>query len=183
MTKAPVGSVMILGRDMDPRGDTDPREDTNPGKGRRSREVGAELPAADPSWPQVEKGQKPTKDHVALTGVGLLCTDSNLVTSAQGSWGVWSHSIVCPAGLLTRFRLRVQAPQGDFDDTAANSAEFACADGSRLRLPAGTRGRWGDWSPRCSPGTAVCGLQTRVQPPQGNGDDTALNDLRLLCCS
>nr|XP_009670806.1 PREDICTED: vitelline membrane outer layer protein 1 homolog [Struthio camelus australis] len=35
---------------------------------------------------KVEKGQKPTKDHVALTGVGLLCTDSNLVTSAQGRW-------------------------------------------------------------------------------------------------
>ncbi len=47
--------------------------------------------------------------------------------------------------------------------------------------------QWGDWSSwtYCPPEAAVCGLQTRVQSPQGDlawEDDAGLTDIKLLCC-
>ena len=43
-------------------------------------------------------------------------------------------------------------------------------------------GDWGSWSGQCGAGEAVCGVATRVEGVQGDGDDTALNDLTLTCC-
>jgi len=43
---------------------------------------------------------------------------------------------------------------------------------------------WQNWL-ECAPGFYVCGIQTRVEPPQGNGhydDNTALNNVALYCC-
>ena len=49
---------------------------------------------------------------------------------------------------------------------------------------AGIWGGWGGWS-MCTNNRMVCGIQTRVEDPQGGGgnDDTALNAVRLLCCN
>ena len=43
-------------------------------------------------------------------------------------------------------------------------------------------GKYGEWSETCTPNTAVCGIQTKIEKPQGSGDDTALNDVELFCC-
>ncbi len=46
-------------------------------------------------------------------------------------------------------------------------------------------GGWGTWKPdyiMCPEGSYVCGLQTRFEGSQGNGDDTALNGIRMKCC-
>ncbi|KYF90592.1 hypothetical protein BE17_39470 [Sorangium cellulosum] len=52
---------------------------------------------------------------------------------------------------------------------------------------------WGDWMPEmmCPVKellgkrlkTAVCGLETRIEARQGDGDDTGLNDMRVACCA
>ncbi|NXS27727.1 VMO1 protein, partial [Pomatostomus ruficeps] len=49
----------------------------------------------------------------------------------------------------------------------------------------GPQGSWGSWSLPCPTSAGVCGLRTRLEPPQhsGGGDDTALNDLDLYCCA
>ncbi len=42
-------------------------------------------------------------------------------------------------------------------------------------------GDWGGWSDACE-GKGICGIKTRVEAPQGRGDDTALNDVCMFCC-
>ena len=46
-------------------------------------------------------------------------------------------------------------------------------------------GGWGNWSdPQfCDPGWYICGLEQRVEPRQGDGDDTAMNAIAFYCCS
>ena len=47
---------------------------------------------------------------------------------------------------------------------------------------------WGEWSPPCPFGTAVCSLRTRVQPNQGADwagvdiDDAGLTGASVQCC-
>lgn len=46
---------------------------------------------------------------------------------------------------------------------------------------------WGDWEGEtfCPSNHYVCGIQQNVEPPQGGGvkeDDTAMNDIRIMCC-
>ncbi|NXU58410.1 VMO1 protein, partial [Turnix velox] len=50
-------------------------------------------------------------------------------------------------------------------------------------LVATFKGNWGNWSLPCPQLGGVCGLQTRLEPPQNGGDDTGLNDVRLFCCA
>lgn len=49
----------------------------------------------------------------------------------------------------------------------------------------GTDGLWGTWgasSESCPIGSAICGIQVKMESYQGKGDDTALNDLKFFCC-
>eukprot|EP00091_Calanus_sinicus_P023390 TRINITY_DN786_c0_g1_i5.p1 TRINITY_DN786_c0_g1~~TRINITY_DN786_c0_g1_i5.p1 ORF type:complete len:200 (-),score=37.29 TRINITY_DN786_c0_g1_i5:471-1070(-) len=46
------------------------------------------------------------------------------------------------------------------------------------------KGKWGSFPPRatfCPDGSFVFGYRVRSEAPQGNGDDTALNDIELYC--
>jgi hypothetical protein len=80
--------------------------------------------------------------------------------------------------------------QGGKDDTSANYIKFNCRDydgnnhWTELNHPPG-RGIWGSFgafSDRCDAHSAICGLATKVESSQGNGDDTALNDVKFYCC-
>lgn len=131
-------------------------------------------------------------DDTALNGIRLHCvykangvassyTNYASVGSDVGSWGVWRDIKWCPYGFLTAFQLKVEKPQGSGDDTAANNIQFKCSSRSSL-LGEGTKwGDWGGWSQTCQ-GKGICGIKTRVEIPQGRGDDTALNDVRMYCC-
>lgn len=53
----------------------------------------------------------------------------------------------------------------------------------RIIVPGG--GPWGRWQGeiRCPDNYFVCGLEQKVEPRQGgDGDDTALNAIRMICC-
>ncbi|XP_027489140.1 vitelline membrane outer layer protein 1-like [Corapipo altera] len=81
------------------------------------------------------------------------------------------------------FQLRVEAPRGLWDDTAANDLTMRCSGGavrdSRTLI---YRGSWGGWSEPCPPPMGICGLRTRVDPSQDDIDDTGLNNVEFVCC-
>ncbi|XP_077326863.1 vitelline membrane outer layer protein 1 homolog [Lithobates pipiens] len=128
-------------------------------------------------------------DDTALNAIKLLCTKPGeresrtiqaQITSKEGGWGRWTGIQWCPSGFLISFALQVEWPQGNGDDTAANNIMFQCSDNNILTGNGGGWGTFGDWSERCESG--ICGIRTRDELPQGNGDDTALNDVAFRCC-
>ncbi|XP_075128782.1 vitelline membrane outer layer protein 1-like [Leptodactylus fuscus] len=124
-------------------------------------------------------------DDTAWNAIRLYCTNAKgeivaIITSTEGRWGEWTVVSWCPRGRLLNYCLSVEPPQGDEDDTAANNIMMQCSDHTILTGNGGTWGQYGNWSPICSYG--ICGMQTRVEPPQGKGDDTSLNNVRFECC-
>nr|XP_008175664.1 vitelline membrane outer layer protein 1 homolog [Chrysemys picta bellii] len=121
-------------------------------------------------------------DDTALNGIRLLCSDGSTIQSNVGPWGSWGPVKKCPSGQrLTQFRLRVEPCRGLKDDTAANNIEFVCTGGAELRGDGLRRGNWGPQSCSCGP-RGICTIATKVEAPQGKGDDTALNDVYFRCC-
>ena len=131
-------------------------------------------------------------DDTALNAVQLICKDPGseaawLISSHDGMWGSWNASASCtgPNNYLNRARIRIEPSQGggSNDDTAANNVEFGCSLGANIQAPGGQG--WGSWSTwnQCPSNTAICGLSSRFESPQGGGDDTAMNGLELKCCN
>lgn len=105
------------------------------------------------------------------------------IASHPGLQGNWGFPKSCAGmDLVTGFQLRVDGPQGGGDDTAANDINMNCTGGYELKGGGGPRGSWGERK-YCPLSQAVCGMQLKIQNSQGRGDDTALNDVSLLCCS
>ncbi|XP_077077470.1 vitelline membrane outer layer protein 1-like [Siphateles boraxobius] len=131
------------------------------------------------------------QDDTALNGIQLHCVYTskessesyyyNSIESNAGRWGEWTDIKWCYSGYLTAFQLKVESSQGRGDDTAANNIKFTCSNGDVLWGDGTNWGDWGDWSSKCH-GKGICGLNTRIEKPQGDGDDTALNDVIMFCC-
>ncbi|XP_033001646.1 vitelline membrane outer layer protein 1-like [Lacerta agilis] len=120
-------------------------------------------------------------DDTSLNGIRLYCSSGADVQSTVGPWGEWTEVKECPRNsYLVAFALKVEAPQGPGDDTAANNIQFNCGDGTGLEGKSTDFGTYGHWSKRCTTG-AICAIQTKVEAPD-EGDSTALNDVRFFCC-
>ncbi|XP_075703418.1 vitelline membrane outer layer protein 1-like [Rhinoderma darwinii] len=119
---------------------------------------------------KVEEKQN-AEDDTALNGIRLLY---------KPVWGKWSPTLWCPQGHLISFSMQVEPPRKGVDDTAANNLMFQCSDYHILLGNGQSWGHYGRWSGICING--ICGMKTKIEPPQGSGDDTALNDVQFICC-
>ncbi|KAG2458478.1 vitelline membrane outer layer protein 1 homolog [Polypterus senegalus] len=123
-------------------------------------------------------------DDTGLNGIRLFCkasvvsTETHRIESESGQWGTWKNPTWCRNSFLKAFILKVQPPRVNGDDTAATDIKFICADDTIAKNEP-VMASWGDKSGDCEKG--ISGIQTKVQPPQGDGDDTALNDVRFFC--
>jgi len=123
----------------------------------------------------------PRNDDTALNAIKLWCSNGKIITSTQGGWGHWQESKRCrTAHHIKGAKLRSEKHQKGGDDTTANGLKFDCTDGS-THSPGD--GFWGDWSlaESCPHGSAVYGIQTRVEAGCGKCDDTALNSVKFFC--
>ncbi|NWY52569.1 VMO1 protein, partial [Chionis minor] len=117
------------------------------------------------------------RDDAALNGICLCCQDDSAIESLVREWGTWKNFQVCPEGYLISLSLRTEESQGGGEDTAANNILFRCSDATVLVSDGLSWGRFGSRSKSCN----ICGLQTKVEPPQGFQDDTALNSVKICC--
>jgi hypothetical protein len=132
-------------------------------------------------------------DDTAMNGISLGCYDKNTgaytgqITSTVGPWGSWlATSTVAPYTVgnpVIGGKMKIEAPVGGGDDTAANAVSLKSLNSSFVTPDAATAfGSWGAVS-SCPANQAICGVMTRVEGNQGNGDDTSLNGVRFACCS
>jgi hypothetical protein len=134
-------------------------------------------------------------DDTALNNLELICSDGTRVREKESSeggpaheWGEWRHpDAACPAGrYMTGYKLKVEGRQEDGDDTAANSMLGICSDDSKIICSDSEDWGWGTWgsTASCPSGKRVCGAALKIEPYQADGgDDTAVNDVALYCCS
>ncbi|XP_062612641.1 vitelline membrane outer layer protein 1 homolog [Saccostrea cucullata] len=138
-------------------------------------------------------------DDTSLNRVAISCRDAVSLEETSEvtphphmkAFGSWGSKTSCHEGdFLTSFALQVEKPQGKGDDTAANFLKFTCRNttmGEPYVLAhqpgAGYWGTYGEWSETCPQGSAICGIQQKIESYQSIwGDDTELNNLRFFCC-
>eukprot|EP00092_Neocalanus_flemingeri_P004401 GFUD01004734.1.p1 GENE.GFUD01004734.1~~GFUD01004734.1.p1 ORF type:complete len:1003 (-),score=126.99 GFUD01004734.1:84-3092(-) len=100
--------------------------------------------------------------------------------SVKTSWGDWGSAQYCPHGyFVNSVNLQIEGTQGKGDDTALNTIQLRCNDGTSITS---STGPWGSWTgyTSCNSGY-MQGVQLRSESEQGKGDDTAVNGLRFAC--
>lgn len=139
-----------------------------------------------------ESSQGPD-DDTALNAIQLDCYNrttgaySGFVTSGQSNWGSWrARGVTSPYDVSNPFvggQMKVEAPVGADDDTAANNVNLVAKNGTWTTLAAATS--FGSWQPvrSCAAGQAICGVSTRIEGSQGIFDDSALNGIAFACCN
>ncbi|XP_045182718.2 vitelline membrane outer layer protein 1-like [Mercenaria mercenaria] len=142
-------------------------------------------------------------DDTGVNALVLRCATieglyAGTVHSGEGAWGNWvaQDPKYCDSRegvhhFMTGFSLYVEGDQGAGDDSEVDFVNFKCRDFAAktpeydLTLSPG-HGVWGSWGPAsqsCDPNSAICGFMSRIEDPQGGGDDTALNDIKMYCCT
>ena len=73
------------------------------------------------------------------------------------------------------------AAAGNADDMGATNVKIACSGGKVIEGSGHDEGNWTQMG-SCPKTHSICGLRGMIEGKQGNGDDTALNRIQLLCC-
>ena len=123
-------------------------------------------------------------DDTALNSIKLVCANHEEVYSGEGPWGRWGLNVYCPKkAYLNGFKIKVEPPQGDGDDSATNGVIMFCSDGTELNVQ--NEGKWGSWNGpfMCPEEKHICGFGQQIEPEMGKKDDTALNNILFYCCS
>ncbi|CAD7945858.1 unnamed protein product [Amoebophrya sp. A25] len=100
-----------------------------------------------------------------------------------GSWGALS---LCPqGGAVTKARIQLFGTSENADNSGINTIELGCndADGTLLQSASGKEGVWSEWN-TCPAGMVVSGFRGRnmIYSPHV-ADNSALNDVGLICRS
>jgi len=106
----------------------------------------------------------------------------NVVYGADtiGHTGDWGKLDLCPPGqYVVGFALKSEKNRGVHDDTALNGVRLRCNGGGTV---ASTVQKWGHWTPeQVCHGGAVYGFQIQIESVRGVKDDTAANNVNLVC--
>lgn len=150
----------------------------------------ASCPAPTVAWGfdlRNEKDQGQKGDNSGLNSLRMYCSENSgasttLISSNNGYWGDWSSIYKCSAanGPLKGFALKRLWSRDHRDEVEATEVRGICQDNTVI---GGDLGYWGTWSSNfiCPAGENVVGFTNRVEPDQGEGDDTAMNGLRMYC--
>jgi len=131
-------------------------------------------------------------DDTAVNGFAMFCSDGSMIKTKEGKWGGWTpdNTFCRNNDPMTGFRMWVEKPKGNGDDTAVDHMQIACGMGvpeppymvsTRYDLDLVTWAGGNTVDQFCSYGLKVVGFITRVEDDQGGNDDTALNGLRVFC--
>ncbi|XP_040202845.1 vitelline membrane outer layer protein 1-like [Rana temporaria] len=116
-----------------------------------------------------------------------LTHNQEISVNNGGPWGVWGDLENCPPGTVaTGFALKNEGPQGNGDDTGLNAIKLFCTkpceriiQGEKMSLA----GSWGSWTDiQWCPSGVLIRFALQVEGSQGNGDDTAANNIKFQCC-
>ncbi|CAL8121814.1 unnamed protein product [Orchesella dallaii] len=132
---------------------------------------------------------------LALTLSSIVSADDVLISSPHvTNWGDWGEVEKCPVGsFVFGYKLKVQPGGGVLnDDTALNGIELLCITPTKrhnatqdkaLTPISSSVGHAGDFGQilECPEPGYVVGFQLRSEPNQLLYDDSAANDLKLMC--
>ncbi|XP_024124706.2 vitelline membrane outer layer protein 1-like [Oryzias melastigma] len=110
----------------------------------------------------------------------------NLTVTYGTPWGDWGVKEMCPEGYYASgFSIKVEHTQMYRDNTALNGIRLYCVNPQKPQEQVtiqSTEGRWGEWTAvkSCETGY-LASYMLRVQQPQGEGDDTSVNNIKFIC--
>lgn len=130
-------------------------------------------------------------DDSGLNCIKLSCTTSDGrhtadISSGEGPWGFYRGKKFCKSGFATGFQLRSEPDLKSRDDAAAIDLKLICShtDGTTGTIIGGDVLTFGQYTRQqiCPTGSAICGIRTQIEGDQGQGDDSALNNVDFACC-
>ena len=146
-------------------------------------------------------------DNTGINAFEFICQKGERIKPHGGHWGVWAEGDRCLTDQqLYLFQLSSIKPAGGHDDYGAFGFGYECvaaqggagmSDSAKIGpckthihpCPSWDRykssdGHFGEVTGEHNgQHFAICGLRVRVEEPQGDGDDTALNGLELAYCN